>query len=99
LITNAFQAKKENESIVIEFNVWKNKNNTFIRIHDNGTGVAADILERLFQPRFTTKTTGSGIGLATVKALMEKMNGKVICKSQLGIGTSFFLIFPTSNNG
>ena len=99
LITNAFQAKKENESIVIEFNVWKNKTNTFIRIHDNGTGVAADILERLFQPRFTTKTTGSGIGLATVKALMEKMNGKVICKSQLGIGTSFFLIFPTSNNG
>ncbi len=96
IITNAFQAKKENVPLQLDINVWRNHQNIFIRIHDNGVGVSKDIVERLFQPRFTTKTTGSGIGLATVKALMEKMNGKVVCKSQPGVGTSFFLIFPIS---
>lgn len=97
LLTNAIQAKKEDTPLHIQLNVWKNKNYTFIRIGDNGTGVPTEWLGRLFQPRFTTKTTGSGIGLATAKALMEKMNGQIRCKSQPNKGTSFFLIFPTQH--
>lgn len=94
LLTNAIQAQKENTPLHIQVSVWKNRNQVFIRIADNGTGIPKEVLGRLFQPRFTTKTTGSGIGLATAKALMEKMGGQILCKSKEGIGTSFFIVFP-----
>lgn len=94
LLTNAIQAQKENTPLQIHVSVWKNQNQVFIRIADNGTGIPKDVLGRLFQPRFTTKTTGSGIGLATAKALMEKMGGQILCKSKEGKGTSFFIVFP-----
>ncbi|MEN9393949.1 MAG: hypothetical protein RL362_170 [Bacteroidota bacterium] len=98
LITNAIQAKKEDHSLTLTLNVWKNKNQVFIRINDNGTGIPKELLGNLFQPRFTTKTTGSGIGLATAKALMEKMNGQIKCKSKINQGTSFFLVFPITSS-
>ncbi len=95
VLTNAIQAQKENTPLHIHVSIWKSQQQVFIRIADNGTGIPKDVLGRLFQPRFTTKTTGSGIGLATAKALMEKMGGQILCKSTEGLGTSFFLVFPT----
>ena len=67
----------------------------FVVIQDNGQGIPENRMGQLFQPKFTTKKTGSGLGLATAKALMEKMNGQILCKSRDQIGTRFYLVFPT----
>lgn len=96
LITNAIQAKKEDEPLQIQIKISQHFGSVFIAIEDNGCGIPESTMGQLFQPKFTTKKTGSGLGLATAKALMEKMHGAILCKSKSNKGTTFFLVFPTS---
>jgi nitrogen fixation/metabolism regulation signal transduction histidine kinase len=94
LITNAIQAKKENASIKIQITIGCHFGKIFIAIQDNGCGIPEIMMGQLFQPKFTTKKTGSGLGLATAKALIEKMSGRIFCKSRHLKGTTFYLVFP-----
>ncbi len=68
-----------------------------VAITDSGTGIPPEILERIFDPFFTTKEVGkgSGLGLAMVYGIMESIGGAIDVKSQVGIGTTFELYFPT----
>ncbi len=95
LITNAIQAKKDGVNVHIDINIAQHFGKVFVVIQDNGQGIPESMMGQLFQPKFTTKKTGSGLGLATAKALMEKMNGQILCKSRYQIGTRFYLVFPT----
>ncbi|MCD4651207.1 MAG: PAS domain S-box protein, partial [Candidatus Cloacimonetes bacterium] len=67
-----------------------------ITVRDEGTGIDKKLLERIFDPYFTTKQTGSGLGLATAFAIISSHNGYVGVKSKLGEGATFTLYLPAS---
>jgi CheY-like chemotaxis protein len=66
-------------------------------IADSGTGIAPEVLPRIFDPYFTTKKTGNGIGLATVYSIVRKHGGHITVDSVLGTGTTFHLRLPASD--
>ena len=65
-----------------------------ITIADNGAGIPAAVQDRMFQPNFTTKATGSGIGLAVAKRGIESAGGRLWFETQEGVGTTFFIELP-----
>jgi signal transduction histidine kinase len=69
-----------------------------VAIRDNGPGIPADKLERIFEPYYTTKEKGTGLGLATVKHNVELYGGTVRVESELGKGTTFSLLFSAKTN-
>jgi len=64
-----------------------------LEIKDNGPGMDADTLEKIFVPFFTTKETGSGIGLSLSRQILRLHNGNITCDSSPGIGTTVSMIF------
>lgn len=95
LFINAIQAMKEGGKIDVRFRV----SDRWLEIHvrDNGPGVAEEIASRIFQPFFTTKSDGSGLGLATVYKIVLAHHGEIkLLKSEKG---AYFLIkLPLQNN-
>jgi signal transduction histidine kinase len=65
-----------------------------ITVADNGPGIAADKLDKIFNAYFTTREKGTGLGLAIVKHNTEMYGGKITVESELGKGTRFLLKFP-----
>ena len=65
-----------------------------ISVEDNGCGIAADKINRIFHPFFTTKKQGTGLGLATCKRIANDHGGEISVSSQLGIGTRFSIQIP-----
>ena len=63
-------------------------------VRDNGQGMSQDQIDNLFAPFLTYKESGTGIGLAIVKKIMENHQGEVEIESKLGQGTKFRLLFP-----
>lgn len=68
----------------------------YIDIVDDGPGIADDVLPRIFEPLFTTKSFGAGLGLPTAKRLVEQHSGKMTVNSKVGFGTSFRVVLPVS---
>jgi len=68
-------------------------NKVMITIEDNGCGISEENKKRLFQPYFTTKKHGSGIGLALTERIISLHGGKIVCESTEGNGTKFTVIF------
>jgi len=69
-----------------------------IMVTDEGTGIDRKHLDRIFDPYFTTKQAGSGLGLATVYSIINKHGGSISVDSQLGKGTTFTLYLPASKS-
>jgi PAS domain S-box-containing protein len=67
-----------------------------ISIHDTGTGIPAEHLSKIFDPYFTTKQKGSGLGLATVFSIIKKHDGHVMVESRPEAGTTFHIYLPAS---
>ena len=65
-----------------------------VAIRDNGAGIPDDVCEKVFVPNFTTKETGSGIGLAVAKRGIESAGGKIWFETDVGEGTDFFIELP-----
>ena len=74
-------------------NLLKNARET-LTISDNGEGILTDVLDKIFVPFFTTKTSGSGIGLSLCKQIMTLHDGSINVKSEIGKGSCFILTFP-----
>ncbi|MCD4793969.1 MAG: HAMP domain-containing histidine kinase [Bacteroidales bacterium] len=93
LIKNAVQSipKDKKGKINIELTTYSSK--AKIKIEDNGNGIPDDKKERLFEPSFTTKTTGMGIGLAIVKNIVNSAGGDIWFESEENIGTIFYVEF------
>ena len=95
LLKNAIHALEEKEGGKILLKSFVNKRGkTNIQIIDNGVGIVKEVLDRIFIPFFTTKTTGSGIGLSLSKQIMRLHKGNIIASSQENEYTKFTLIFP-----
>ncbi|UFS71419.1 PAS domain S-box protein [Geomonas sp. RF6] len=65
-----------------------------VSISDAGVGIAPSVLPRIFDPYFTTKSTGSGLGLASVFSIVRKHGGTITVASEQGLGTTFRMILP-----
>ncbi|WP_458629108.1 sensor histidine kinase [Winogradskyella sp. PC D3.3] len=94
LILNAIDACKDEAHPEIKVLASENPNRDIvIKVLDNGSGIPKDILENIFVPFFTSKTTGSGIGLSLCKQIMLLHKGRIIVKSVEGEGSVFSLVF------
>lgn len=69
-----------------------------VEVSDEGEGIPRELLNRIFDPYFTTKPTGNGIGLATCYSLIKKHGGEITVRSELGKGTTFSLFLPMAEN-
>jgi two-component system cell cycle sensor histidine kinase/response regulator CckA len=67
-----------------------------IAIEDSGPGIAEEHLSRIFDPYFTTKEHGNGLGLATSYSIIKRHDGIIDVKSQIGVGSQFFIYLPAS---
>ena len=70
-----------------------------VTLSDNGTGIPKEQLDKIFEPYFSTKPEGQGLGLATTYAIMQKHRGHITVESQLDVGTTFSLYFPACASG
>jgi nitrogen fixation/metabolism regulation signal transduction histidine kinase len=93
LIKNAIQAIPEDRSGVVKIKLVDNKSDYLISITDNGIGIPDHLINKIFVPNFTTKSSGTGLGLAMVKNMVEGMYGTIEFKTKLGSGTTFTLKF------
>lgn len=95
LIKNSIEAslgrKKHLVSIIIEH---QDEQHIKIIVKDNGMGIPAEVIPKIFQPNFTTKSSGTGLGLAFVKKTIESMNGDISFVTFEGIGTTFTIVLP-----
>jgi signal transduction histidine kinase len=91
LLLNARQATDLNPEPRIEIQLQIKKESVEIGIRDNGIGISKEQQERIFTPYFTTKSSGSGIGLSVVRQIIEKHNGEIRFESKEGVGTIFYI--------
>jgi two-component system, NtrC family, nitrogen regulation sensor histidine kinase NtrY len=94
LIKNAIQSIPEEKKGEINVYIKENENYYIFQIKDNGVGIAEDQKQKIFVPYFTTKSTGTGIGLAMVKQIVETHQGSIKFESIIGQGTTFEFRIP-----
>ncbi len=92
LVKNAIQATENQENPIIEVKVSSEEKNLIISVSDNGKGISEDLKELIFEPKFTTKTSGMGLGLAMIKSIIEAYDGSISFSSEEGIGTVFKVV-------
>ncbi len=98
LLANAVEACAGNGSICkIEVQEELTEDSVRIRIKDNGEGILPEMQSRIFVPNFTTKSSGTGLGLAMCKGIVEQAHGKIWFETELGKGTTFFVELPILN--
>lgn len=94
LVVNAMEAVKDQREPHIILSAYLASNRkTVIRVSDNGTGMSEEVLEKIFIPFFSTKKSGSGIGLSLCKQIMMLHRGHITVQSVEGEGTAFVLQF------
>ncbi|MEW6220469.1 MAG: response regulator [Thermodesulfobacteriota bacterium] len=94
LFVNAMEALENRAEPEIRIRLWQEGQRVLASISDNGPGIPAAILPRIFEERFTTKPEGTGLGLFLVKQIVGAHNGTVQVQSVPGSGTTFTLSFP-----
>jgi PAS domain S-box-containing protein len=93
LVHNAVQAMPDGGILTI--NAHRKDSRMIFSVEDTGVGIPEEIRPKLFQPMFTTKAKGQGLGLAVVKRLIEGLNGQITFESKEGEGTKFIVQLPT----
>jgi two-component system, NtrC family, nitrogen regulation sensor histidine kinase NtrY len=94
LLQNAIEAIPEEQNGVINIREELVNDQVKIQIQDDGTGIPVDMQEKIFTPSFTTKTSGTGLGLAMSKGIVEQAKGEIWFETSVGKGTTFFITFP-----
>ncbi len=98
LVKNAIQAIPETEpEPKVEVKVYKENDNAKIIVKDNGVGISMAHKNRIFEPKFTTKTSGMGLGLGIIKNIVENYHGTITFQSEDGKGTVFLVTLPIIN--
>ena len=94
LVKNGIQAIPADQIGEIRITVLTKGKSAIIQISDNGTGISMEAQENLFQPNFTTKTSGMGLGLSIVKNIIDNFGGKIWYTTEMNNGTTFFVEIP-----
>jgi two-component system nitrogen regulation sensor histidine kinase NtrY len=94
LLLNAKQAVPAGRTPRQEVALQCSPGKVLITIADNGSGIAEDVRDKVFRPNFTTKATGSGIGLAVAKRGIESAGGSIWFETVENEGTTFFIELP-----
>src|SRR2546427_5784443 len=92
IIANALQAMPDGGQLKIK--AWKNKELASISFQDTGKGIPEDVKAKIFNPLFTTRDKGVGLGLAVAKQLIESHHGDIKVSSKVGEGTTFTVEIP-----
>lgn len=96
LVENAAQASGDGGRV--ELSAWQSFDSVWLAVTDNGHGIDPDTRARLFEPFFTTRPQGTGLGLAVVRSVAEAHDGQVLCHSGPG-GTVFAIRIPATQAG
>ncbi len=91
LLQNAVQSVPETRKAIVEIRSRLSANKVVVSIKDNGNGIPTEMSGKIFTPNFTTKTSGTGLGLAMCKGIVEKLNGKIWFETKEGSWTIFFV--------
>jgi len=91
LLQNAVEAIPEDRAGAITVSLTREENHALISITDNGKGIPAEIVERIFSPYFTTKGSGTGLGLAMTKKIIEFWKGQIWFDTKQDEGTTFYI--------
>ena len=94
LFTNAVESCNDSTSCHIEINEEQYNGSIRISIKDNGEGIAPEMQSRIFVPNFTTKSSGTGLGLAMCMSIVEQSHGKIWFETVQGKGTTFHVELP-----
>lgn len=94
LIKNAIQAIEIQETGKIKIELSEHGNSYLLSFQDNGSGISYDLKDKIFEPNFTTKKSGMGLGLALVKNIVEGSGGNITFESSLATGTTFYIELP-----
>ncbi|WP_347923144.1 ATP-binding protein [Pontimicrobium sp. SW4] len=94
LVKNAIQAIPKNKTPKITVKVYSEDNNVILTVQDNGNGVSDENKSKVFEPKFTTKTSGMGLGLPMIKNIIENYNGSITFATKENEGTTFKVSFP-----
>ena len=94
LINNAIQAIPDDRDPMIKVKLHSTKKNVVINIEDNGNGISEENKTKIFEPSFTTKSSGMGLGLSMIQSIMTAYNGSISFKTKQNQGTIFKVVFP-----
>jgi PAS domain S-box-containing protein len=99
VISNALEAAEHRPGARVEVALYRRENDAVVEITDNGEGIAPEARAQILRPFFTTKPTGTGLGLVIAKKIMDLHHGKIEIQSTSGVGTSVHLVVPTKHSG
>jgi nitrogen fixation/metabolism regulation signal transduction histidine kinase len=94
LFANAVDACQDKQVCDIKINEVQNDGVITISVKDNGEGIPEEMRSKIFTPNFTTKTSGTGLGLAMTKSIVEQAKGNIWFETEEGKGTTFFVQLP-----
>lgn len=94
LVSNGIQAVAMNSPAQIVISLKTSDDEVFIRVKDNGTGIPEDQIQTIFEPYFTTKSNGTGLGLAMVKQIVETHHGSIEIERTSTAGTTILVTLP-----
>ena len=86
---------QENKAVLVR--IQKEENNVLITVTDNGIGIQPEDVNRIFEPKFTTKNSGMGLGLGIIKNIIENYKGTITFETKYGEGTTFIVSLPIIN--
>jgi signal transduction histidine kinase len=97
LIQNAIHTMEGKKNKRLTIHIMRREEMVKIDVCDNGTGIIEENMGKLFEPFFSTKATGTGLGLSTCKQLLEQQAGFIEVRSELGKGSVFSIILPAAD--
>ena len=96
LLQNAVQSVPDYRDVILEITSKLVNDKILISIKDNGNGIQPDMKNKIFTPNFTTKTSGTGLGLAMCKGIIETLNGNIWFDTKEGEWTCFYIEIPSA---
>lgn len=103
LVGNALDAVEQGDTPVPRLQILAGESlagtEVWVRVRDNGAGIHPDVIDKIFNPFFTTKDKGTGLGLALSKKVVDAHGGSMEVESSSDTGTEFVLVFPKSAGG
>ena len=94
LFQNAIESAEEDKLKIVEVRESLDEEFIIVSVSDNGSGIAPAMRDKIFTPNFTTKSSGTGLGLAMSKSIAEQARGDIWFETEEGVGTKFFVKLP-----